>query len=172
MIQGKRLIDYSSFSSKWFAKSLGPKGLNNMLEGFEDKTACATCIFAYAAGPDREPLLFEGKTQVMKRSRSHNVTKNLHLMRQEIVIGRIPTIFTPPPILTRNIPNQKGKIVQPRGPQSFAWDTVFEPEGFDQTYAEMNPSVKNTISHRYKALKLLKEYLEQNSYSPKINHHN
>ena len=46
-----------------------------------------------------------------------------------------------------------------RGPPNFGWDPIFQPDGFDQTYAEMDPSVKNTISHRYKAICSLREYL-------------
>ena len=41
----------------------------------------------------------------------------------------------------------------------FRWDPVFLPDGFDQTYAEMPKSVKNTISHRFRSLELLKVYL-------------
>ena len=35
-----------------------------------------------------------------------------------------------------------------RGHTTFGWDPVFQPEGFQETYAEMDKSVKNTISHR------------------------
>jgi inosine triphosphate pyrophosphatase len=34
-----------------------------MLAGWEDKSAEAVCTFAYAAGPDTEVLLFQGKTE-------------------------------------------------------------------------------------------------------------
>ncbi|CAI2187205.1 2620_t:CDS:2 [Funneliformis geosporum] len=56
-----------------------------------------------------------------------------------------------------------GKIVTARGPKDFGWDPIFqpyEPDGNDQTYAEMLKSTKNAISHRYKALKKLKEFLD------------
>jgi inosine triphosphate pyrophosphatase len=56
--------------SKWFLISLGLKGLNQILEGFDNKRAYAGCIFAYSAGPNHEPILFEGKTQVRKTSTS------------------------------------------------------------------------------------------------------
>eukprot|EP00983_Pelagomonas_calceolata_P064674 1148236-Pelagomonas_calceolata.AAC.8 len=41
----------------------------------------------------------------------------------------------------------EGRIVPARGPHSFGWDPVFEPEGTGQTYAEMDPEAKNKISH-------------------------
>lgn len=37
------------------------------------------------------------------------------------------------------------------------WDPIFEYEG--RTYAEMDKTAKNQISHRYKALAKLKEWL-------------
>ncbi|XP_046339285.1 inosine triphosphate pyrophosphatase-like [Haliotis rufescens] len=52
-----------------------------------------------------------------------------------------------------------GSIVAPRGPTDFGWDPCFQPDGFDKTYAEMDKSVKHTISHRGKAMDLLKKYL-------------
>ncbi|OMJ21977.1 Inosine triphosphate pyrophosphatase [Smittium culicis] len=54
-----------------------------------------------------------------------------------------------------------GSIVEPRGPTTFGWDPVFLPDGFDQTYAEMSPETKNSISHRYRSLVLLQEYLNK-----------
>jgi len=56
----------------------------------------------------------------------------------------------------------EGRIVEARGPTDFGWDPVFEPAGFDQTYAEMDKSVKNSISHRGRALEQLKAFLESN----------
>ncbi|OZJ04288.1 hypothetical protein BZG36_02578 [Bifiguratus adelaidae] len=52
-----------------------------------------------------------------------------------------------------------GRIVPARGPNNFGWDPIFEPTGFDETYAEMPKSTKNTISHRFRALEKLSAYL-------------
>ena len=37
------------------------------------------------------------------------------------------------------------------------------PTGFDQTFAEISLEEKNKISHRGRALELVKTYLEENS---------
>ncbi|KAJ5610078.1 hypothetical protein N7510_006797 [Penicillium lagena] len=51
----------------------------------------------------------------------------------------------------------KGAIVRPRGPANFGWDPIFEHEG--KTYAEMEKEEKNRVSHRYKALVKLQQWL-------------
>ncbi|CAI5759911.1 unnamed protein product [Candida verbasci] len=53
----------------------------------------------------------------------------------------------------------KGSIVDSRGPTNFGWDSIFQPENYNQTYAEMDKVEKNKISHRFKALDKLKNYL-------------
>lgn len=52
----------------------------------------------------------------------------------------------------------KGKIVAPRGVRDFGWDCVFEPDGYNQTYAELPKIEKNKISHRFKALDKFRMY--------------
>ncbi|KAM5148392.1 inosine triphosphate pyrophosphatase [Mantella aurantiaca] len=56
-----------------------------------------------------------------------------------------------------------GQIVSPRGPRDFGWDPCFQPDGFEQTYAELPKEVKNSISHRYRALKEMSDYFIQNN---------
>ena len=61
----------------------------------------------------------------------------------------------------------QGRIVPARGPKNFGWDPVFQPDDFQQTYAELEPAVKNEISHRYKALVALKEHLSSEPLATK-----
>ncbi len=53
-----------------------------------------------------------------------------------------------------------GTIVSPRGDKGFGWDSIFQPVGFDKTFAEMEAKEKNQVSMRKKALGKLKEFLE------------
>ena len=55
-----------------------------------------------------------------------------------------------------------GRIVPARGPTDFGWDPVFQPDGFEETYAEMDKGVKNTISHRGRAVEAMVQYLNAN----------
>lgn len=54
----------------------------------------------------------------------------------------------------------KGTITEsPRGNYGFGYDPVFIPEGFQKTFAEMEPYEKDKISHRREALNKLKDFL-------------
>ncbi|KAJ6705039.1 INOSINE TRIPHOSPHATE PYROPHOSPHATASE/HAM1 PROTEIN [Salix purpurea] len=57
-----------------------------------------------------------------------------------------------------------GKIVAARGPNDFGWDPIFQPEGYEQTYAEMPKDEKNKISHRSRALDLVKSHFAEAGY--------
>ena len=46
-----------------------------------------------------------------------------------------------------------GKIInEERGSNGFGYDSMFIPEGFEKTFAELDDNVKNRISHRANAL--------------------
>src|SRR5438552_5724556 len=50
----------------------------------------------------------------------------------------------------------EGTIVERAcGSQGFGYDPIFVPRGFEETFAEPPPEVKNTISHRAKAIRRL-----------------
>lgn len=52
-----------------------------------------------------------------------------------------------------------------RGSQGFGYDPVFQPNGFERSFAEMSIEEKNRISHRAIAVQKLIDFL--NSYSEK-----
>ncbi len=51
-------------------------------------------------------------------------------------------------------------LTENRGQQGFGYDPVFVPQGYEMTFAEMNPEDKNQISHRKQALDLFLEFLK------------
>ncbi|BDS50121.1 RdgB/HAM1 family non-canonical purine NTP pyrophosphatase [Rhodoluna lacicola] len=51
--------------------------------------------------------------------------------------------------------------LQEQGLNGFGYDPVFIPEGFEVTAAELEPEVKNALSHRSLALSQLSSYLLQ-----------
>lgn len=57
-----------------------------------------------------------------------------------------------------------GRIAhQLQGDQGFGYDPVFIPDGYDQSFAELGQDVKNSLSHRRRALIKLHTYLLQES---------
>ncbi|PPD72180.1 hypothetical protein GOBAR_DD30917 [Gossypium barbadense] len=127
---------------KWFLQKIGHEGLNNLLMAYEDKSAYALCAFSFALGPDVEPVTFLGKTPVPKTWTRENGG------------GRVVFLVL-----------QSGKIVPARGPNDFGWDPIFQPDGYDQTYAEMPKEEKNKISHRSRALDMVKSHFAEAGYN-------
>lgn len=50
---------------------------------------------------------------------------------------------------------------QPAGNGGFGYDPVFQPDGYDITFAEMSMEEKNKISHRARAMEKLIEFLNK-----------
>jgi len=60
----------------------------------------------------------------------------------------------------------RGTIIrEPRGGGGFGYDPLFIPFGYNQTFAELFPEVKNRISHRGRALEKAALFLEGYIYS-------
>lgn len=55
-----------------------------------------------------------------------------------------------------------GKIsLEEKGENGFGYDSIFIPDGYDKTFAEMSHEEKNEISHRSRALKNLRDKLSK-----------
>lgn len=50
-------------------------------------------------------------------------------------------------------------LTEPRGIDGFGYDPIFQPAGYDQSFAEMELDEKNRISHRARAVQKLFDHL-------------
>ncbi len=56
----------------------------------------------------------------------------------------------------------EGQIVSaPRGQQGFGYDPVFQPLGYDRTFAEMTMVEKNQLAHRARAMQKFKKFIDE-----------
>src|SRR5271163_3284639 len=54
----------------------------------------------------------------------------------------------------------EGRLVRvPRGSGGFGYDPIFQPDGFNETTAEMTPEAKDAISHRGRAFRALAPFI-------------
>lgn len=52
-------------------------------------------------------------------------------------------------------------LTEKRGAEGFGYDPIFQPEGFNLSFAEMDLTAKNNISHRARAVRKLVDFLEK-----------
>ena len=54
----------------------------------------------------------------------------------------------------------RGKIIENMvGENGFGYDPIYVPEGYEQTFAELSSEIKNTISHRARAMEKFLSYI-------------
>ncbi len=52
-----------------------------------------------------------------------------------------------------------GIVVEPTIGTDFGRDALFQPDGYDKTFAHMSKEEKNAVSHRGKAMKMLEKFM-------------
>ena len=124
-----------------------------------------------------EPGVYSARYAAVKNpeAESHDSEANMTTLLQELegkdnrkarfrtVISLMLTphssLLTPHSSLFEGI--VEGEIIpERRGGEGFGYDPIFQPEGYDKTFAELGNEIKNTISHRARAVAKLAKYLK------------
>jgi XTP/dITP diphosphohydrolase len=125
--------------------------------------------FADDSGLEIEALNGEPGVDSAHYSGSRDHGKNIQKVLQNLRAAtnrraRFVTVFT---LILHGVEHQyegtvEGQIIEvPRGSGGFGYDPIFQPDGYDRTFAEMSIDEKNTISHRSRAMAKMVAYLEK-----------
>ena len=118
-----------------------------------------------------EPGVYSSRYSGEHATYAENVLKLMAKMksfppRRRAARFRCALAFVAPGIGSRTVEGVcRGNILEkPRGTGGFGYDPLFLPKGFDKTLAEMDLSLKNTLSHRALAIKeilpILRKYFK------------
>ena len=114
-----------------------------------------------------EPGIYSARYAGVEGDDSRNNEKLLKAMEKTPIEDRAASFFTVIALVTEageviTVKGEcKGQIaLAPRGNNDFGYDPLFIPEGYENTFAELNGEIKNTISHRARALEKIKKTLK------------
>ncbi|TDO02803.1 non-canonical purine NTP diphosphatase [Sunxiuqinia elliptica] len=111
-----------------------------------------------------EPGVYSARYAGPARDAGDNMAKVLDKMKEiKLRNARFRTVIS---LVIDGLENQfegrvEGAILnEGRGVDGFGYDPIFQPEGFSQSFAEMDANQKNEISHRGRAVRKLVDYLK------------
>jgi len=113
-----------------------------------------------------EPGVYSARYAGENKDSQANIAKlleklNNHTNRNARFVTVISLIINQKEFLFEGI--VEGDILyEKHGTAGFGYDSVFQPKGFTQTFAQMQAETKNKISHRGLAVKKLVDFLIQN----------
>lgn len=151
---GETFIENASLKAAGYAKQSGLLTLADdsglQVEALDGAPGVFSARYAYEGASDIErttKLLAE-----LSRTRSSNrAARFVSVIAIADEAGRVINVSTGV---------CEGHIADaPLGANGFGYDPVFVPDGFDQTFAELESEVKNRISHRAHALAGAAEFL-------------
>ena len=116
---------------------------------------------------DGAPGIYSARFSGENATDDENNRKLLHLLvdvpdnnRTARFVSVITLIFTDGRSITVRGECSGQILREPRGKNGFGYDPLFMPDGFDKSFAELDPEEKNAVSHRAAALKKLEHELK------------
>ena len=96
-----------------------------------------------AAQANMEKLLFNLSNKGNRNARFKTAISLINNGKEELFVGVCEGEIT----------------LKPRGEEGFGYDPIFQPKGFESTFAEMPLALKSKIGHRGNAIRLLVDFL-------------
>ena len=122
------------------------------LEGVENRKARFRTVIALITHPQSLPK--GGKSDMISVNKGNQTS---------LPSGGIEGGYNPSPREGQRVGFEgivNGSIIsERRGGEGFGYDPIFQPEGYDKTFAELGSEIKNHISHRARAVEKLVEFL-------------
>ena len=124
------------------------------LEGVENRKARFRTVIALITHPQSLPK--GGKSDMISVNKGNQTS---------LPSGGIEGGYNPSPREGQRVGFEgivNGSIIsERRGGEGFGYDPIFQPEGYDKTFAELGSEIKNHISHRARAVEKLAHYLKE-----------
>ena len=124
------------------------------LEGVENRKARFRTVIALITHPQSLPK--GGKSDMISVNKGNKTS---------LPSGGIEGGYNPSPREGNRVGFEgivNGSIIRERrGGEGFGYDPIFQPEGYDKTFAELGSEIKNHISHRARAVEKLAHYLKE-----------
>jgi len=113
-----------------------------------------------------EPGIFSARYAGIGASDKDNLFKLINELKS-LGVSKTPAFYTAAMALVDENGNElsvhgwmHGEVIdESRGENGFGYDPIFIPLGFDRTLGELDSDVKRELSHRSKAIKLIKTIL-------------
>jgi XTP/dITP diphosphohydrolase len=124
------------------------------------------CVEALAGAPGVESAYFSGP----RASGAENLSKLVTVMR-DVPDERRAAYFICVLVLVGSDGEEQvfegrcdGRLLrEPAGAGGFGYDPLFAPEGYSQTFAELDPATKHRLSHRGRAWAKLAAWVQQSA---------
>ncbi|MYC88109.1 MAG: non-canonical purine NTP pyrophosphatase [Gemmatimonadales bacterium] len=126
------------------------------------------CVDALGGGPGVRTRRFAPPDRVVRWGRDEANNRWLLERLQDVDAGRRGAHYRCAVALTDDLRHEvvegivRGRIARrPSGSGGFGYDPLFVPEGHDRTYAELPAAVKTATSHRAKAIRQARGWIER-----------
>lgn len=144
-----------TFEQNSYIKALEASKISNMMSLADDSGLCVEAL-------NGEPGIYSARYDVTAQKRIDKLLRNLADSgnRNAKFVCAMTLVDAKGNLLHQVTGECKGKIAKVQsGINGFGYDPIFIPDGYDCTIADMPEELKNQISHRAKALRLMLDYL-------------